>query len=319
MTGRAYEIVEARDAAERIRDLVLRPADGAPAPRWEAGAHVRVALPDGGDRPYSLVDFSPEAGATAAPETLRLGVLLEHESRGGSRYMHGLSAGDRVTLSEPDNDFPLAESAAPPLLLAGGVGITPITAMAAALTAGGRDFELRYCGRSEGSMAYRDELAALCGERLRLHSDDSDPIDLAALAGGLDPARDVYVCGPKGLIEAMRSALEAAGHPAERLHVELFTEATAQEGDAPFEVVVASTGATVTVRPGQSIIDALEAEGVELMYDCRRGDCGICQTAVLEGEPDHRDVVLSDAERASGEVMQICVSRAKTPKLVLDL
>jgi vanillate O-demethylase ferredoxin subunit len=131
---------------------------------------------------------------------------------------------------------------------------------------------------------------------------------------------DAYVCGPSGMIEAIKTAWALAGRPSGKLHYELFTATPAPAaGDKAFEVEVKSTGQVVTVAPDQSIIDALEEAGIEIVYDCRRGDCGICQTAVLEGVPEHRDVVLTDEEKASNSVMQICVSRAKTPRLVLDL
>ncbi len=318
MSPRRFEVVETRIAAGQVREMHLAPLDGA-APGWRAGAHVRVALPDGGDRPYSLVNLDPTPGATAAPQRYRLGVLLEPQGRGGSAWMHGLARGDVVTLGAPENDFPLRPSEAAPLLLAGGVGVTPIASMAAELTAEGRDFRLVYAGRARAGMAFVDELATLCGPRLEVRPDDAAPLDLAALFAGLDPDRDVYVCGPKGMIDAARRAAETAGHPRARFHVELFAPEAPAAGDAPFEVVVASSGLTVAVPPGLSIIDALEAAGMDVMHDCRRGDCGICQTGVLEGEPDHRDVVLSDAERASGKVMQICVSRARSARLVLDL
>jgi len=313
-------VVEAADqVAERVRSIVLRPRDGQ-APAWQAGAHVRVSLPSGEDRPYSLVNFAPTPGATDAPETLRLGVLLEEASRGGSAFMHGLAPGDSVRISSPANSFPLVASPHAPLLVAGGIGVTPIASMAAALVAAGADFRLCYFGRNASAMAFVPELEALCGARLHLHRDDVDgPPDLAGLMATHDPRADIYVCGPRGMIEATRAAVEAAGIAPERLHVELFAPEGAQEGDTAFEVEVSSTGQVFTIPPGRSIIEVLEEAGLDLMYDCQRGDCGICQTDVLSGTPDHRDVILTKAERDSGKVMQICVSRALSARLVLDL
>lgn len=323
MTGDAavaeYVVEAAETVAERIRSVVLRPLSGA-APSWRAGAHVRVVLPSGEDRPYSLINLDPAPGATDAPATLRLGVLLEAESRGGSAFVHGLEVGQKVRVSAPQNSFPLVASAHPPLLVAGGIGVTPIISMAAELMAEGRDFRLCYFGRTEAGMAFVPELSALCGARLVLHRDDLDGLpDLAGLMASHNRDADIYVCGPKGMIEAARVAAEAAGIAPGRLHVELFAPEAAQEGDTAFEVEVASTGQVFTIPPGRSIIEVLEEGGLDLMYDCQRGDCGICQTAVLSGTPDHRDVILTSAERDEGKVIQICVSRALSPRLVLDL
>lgn len=247
-------------------------------------------------------------------------MLLEPASRGGSAHVHRLAPGDTVELSPPANDFPLRPSAAPPLLVAGGIGITPLASMAAELTAAGRAFDLHYAGRSRAAMAFLPELAAFCGPALHVHPDDEPAaLDLAALLAATDRARDIYVCGPKGMIEAVRARAVAAGFDPARIFAELFTEPAAQAGDAPFEVELASDGRVFTVPPGQTIVDVLEAAGVDLMHDCLRGDCGICRTGVKAGVPDHRDVVLTPAERAAGRVMQICVSRAKSPRLVLDL
>ena len=201
------------------------------------------------------------------------------------------------------------------------IGITPMISMAAELVARGTPLEFHYAGRSRAVMAYADRLAETFGAGLHLHCDD-DPatgLDLKALAASIGPDRHFYICGPRGMIDAARQAAEAAGIAADRIHVELFDNASAQAGDAAFEVEVASTGEVFTIPPGHTIIEVLEEGGMDLMYDCQRGDCGICQTDIVSGVPDHRDVVLSEAERAEGKVMQICVSRAKSARLVLDL
>ncbi|MFP4274893.1 MAG: PDR/VanB family oxidoreductase, partial [Paracoccaceae bacterium] len=244
---------------------------------------------------------------------------------GGSKAMHALAVGDTVCASAPKCDFPVTPDA-PAVLLAGGIGITPMISMAASLAAAGTPVELHYAGRSRGVMAYADRLAETLGAALSLHCDDEadTALNLGALLGALGD-RHLYICGPRGLIDAARAGAEAAGIPAGRVHVELFdnvssgASAPAAQGDQPFEVEVASTGEVFTIPPGRSIIEVLEEGGMDLIYDCQRGDCGICQTEVLEGVPDHRDVVLSEAERAEGKLMQICVSRAKSPRLKLDL
>ena len=303
----AFRIVA--DADEGAQEGVL--------PAYAAGSHVRVTTAEGEDRAYSLVDFTPPENPCRA---YTIAVQREDDGQGGSRFMHGLGQGDIVSLSTPKNDFAVQEDA-PAVLLAGGIGITPMISMATALKAAGQDFALHYAGRSAALMAYTDTLAQTFGPALHLHCDD-DPattLDLDAVIGSVDAKTHLYVCGPRGLIDAARAKAEAAGIEAARIHFELFDNAAHQEGDGSFEVEVASTGAVITVASDQSIIEALEAEGVDVMYDCQRGDCGICQTDVISGTPDHRDVVLSPDERASNKVMQICVSRAKSPRLVLDL
>lgn len=293
--------------------------DGAVLPGFSAGAHIKVDVPGVGAREYSLVNLDPRGDTRNGVSSYVLGVRLEADSSGGSVFMHGLRPGDRVTCTPPQNDFPLGPQDNP-LLIAGGIGITPIASMIAGLSGQGAAFTCHYCGRAEGSLAFVSELRALAGDRLYIHYDNTgSALDLNALLAGTAPERPVYVCGPKGMIEATRTAAERAGFPPENIHFELFARATPQSGDSAFEVEIASSGQVHVVPADRTIIEALEMAGVDLMYDCRRGDCGICQTAVLSGIPDHRDVVLSDDEKAAGDVMQICVSRAKSKRLVLDI
>ncbi|MFN3937863.1 MAG: PDR/VanB family oxidoreductase [Gemmobacter sp.] len=306
----------AEQAAEAIRHLVLV-SDTVPLPAWTPGAHVEIPMPDGGIRHYSLVDHQ---GTWAAPESYRLGIRLEPEGRGGSRHMHSLSPGDRILVSEPKNGFPLDGGTGPALLIAGGIGVTPLVSMAAALAASGRDWRMIYAARSRDALAFGAELAALAGDRLTLHLDAEagGVLDLGPAIAAASPGTHLYVCGPRPMIDAARRTAEAAGHAPGCIHFELFDTPSAEAGDQPFEVQI-NDGRVFTVPPGQSIIDVLEAGGVDLIHDCRRGDCGICRTDVRAGTPDHRDVVLTEAERASGKVMQICVSRAKGGRLVLDI
>lgn len=318
MSNLLFTVREITRETPRVRAVVLEAKGETPLPNWSAGAHIRVKLPAGGDRPYSLVDLGEWRGG----RHYVLGTLLEENSAGGSRYIHGLKVGDEVLATGPINQFQLQQGNDPVLLLAGGIGVTPLFSMAAALAETGRDFRLHYLGRAQGELAFLPELSAICGERLSVHYDDTPPgrPDFAELIDTLDPGGEAYVCGPSGMIEAVKTAWALAGRPSDKLYYELFTATPAPAaGDKAFEVEVKSTGQVVTVAPNQSIIDALEEAGIEIVYDCRRGDCGICQTAVLDGIPEHRDVVLTDEEKASNSVMQICVSRAKTPRLVLDL
>ncbi|MBK0328944.1 oxidoreductase [Rhodobacteraceae bacterium F11138] len=318
MTDIALKVARIECSADAIRSVVLVQADGAALPGFTPGAHMRIHLPDGDDRPYSLIDFD---AACDAPDHYRLGIRLEPESRGGSRYMHDLAEGDSLRASVPKNDFALAGGDGPVVLIAGGIGITPMISMATALRAGGRPYVLHYAVRNQGAAAFAERLAEQHGDAFRLHLDDQagGPLDLAAIVASADDAAQFHVCGPKPMIEALRELAVGAGYDKDHIHFELFDAPADQEGDTAFEVELASSGEVHVIPPGRSIIDVLEEAGEDLIYDCQRGDCGICQTDVLEGIPDHRDVVLSDAERTSGKVMQICVSRAKSPRLKLDL
>ncbi|MBW7963229.1 PDR/VanB family oxidoreductase [Bradyrhizobium sp. BR 10261] len=297
-----------------IRSLVFGVEDGT-LPRWQAGAHLRVALPDGGDRPYSLMALPGLPG-----DALALGVLREEASSGGSQFMHALKVGDVVKASAPVNNFHLHEGSTPALLFAGGIGITPVLSMAAELAARGSPYRLHYAGRTQGLLAFLPQLQEICASNLSVHYDsDETRLDIAAALGASGANAHIYVCGPSGMIDAVKAGALAAGVSADRIHYELFKSEQPSSPDRPFEVEIKSTGQVVGVAAGQSIVQALEAAGLDVLYDCQRGDCGICQCGVIEGVPDHRDVILSDEERASNKVMQICVSRAKSERLVLDL
>ncbi|MHC2463429.1 PDR/VanB family oxidoreductase [Bradyrhizobium embrapense] len=297
-----------------IRSVVFA-VEGGAVPEWQAGAHVRVLLPGGGDRPYSLMALPDLPEGTVA-----LGVLREETSAGGSKFIHALQVGDVVRTTAPLNNFALHEGAAPALLFAGGIGVTPILSMAAVLKAQGNWFRLHYAGRMPGLLAFLPQLQAICAEGLAVHYDsDASRLDIAAALGDAPAGAHVYVCGPAGMIDAVRAAALAKGIPADRIHFELFKAEQPSSANRPFEVELKSTGQVITVATDQSIIEALEAAGLDVLYDCRRGDCGICQCGVIAGVPDHRDVILSDDEKASNKVMQICVSRAKSERLVLDL
>lgn len=315
------KVLKAEAPAPGIRSLALAAADGGSLPGYTAGSHIRVRLPDGDERHYSLINSDPAADVTAAPETYRLGIRLEDGSKGGSKFMHGLAEGDTLTASEPKNDFKLVENPAPAILIAGGIGVTPIISMAAELKRKGRPFEFHYTGRSRPLMAFVEDIEQACGDALTVYCDDEAErcIDLGKLIGAASTDSHIYVCGPRGMIEAVREIAHGRGFAKDHVHFELFEAPEHQGGDTAFEVEVKSTGEVFTIPPDKSIIEVLEAEGVDLTYDCQRGDCGICQTGVLEGVPDHRDVILTEDERAANDVMQICVSRARSAKLVLDL
>ena len=312
------KVVSTRRLTDAVSELVLTAGDGGELAGYAPGAHVKFQLP-AGERSYSLIDFEPRSHENNASQ-YRFAVQLETQSTGGSRHMHGLAPGDEVVVSAPANDFPLIPNKRA-LLIAGGIGITPMISMATTLADQGTSFRFHYACRTSAAMAYREELKLAFGDQMTLHFDDQPDtvLDIQGLAASVGVDEHVYVCGPKGMIEAVKSAMEASGITPDRIHFELFTSAAAQSEDVAFEVEVQSTGEVFEVPPGKTIIEVLEAGGVDLIHDCLRGDCGICQTDIIDGVPDHRDVVLSDGEKAEGKVMQICVSRAKSGRLVLDL
>lgn len=298
------------DQTDHIRSIWLVGDD---LPGFTPGAHLKFDCGEAGQRAYSLISWT---GREPSPATYEIAVQREDNGTGGSKFMHGLKVGDTIEATGPKNDFPLAPSDA--LLIAGGIGITPMISMAAHAKASGRDYAFHYAARSADVMAFGDRLAEAHGAALTRHYDDVEMMDLkGVIANGL--GAHLHICGPKGMIEAAREMALAAGYAADHIHFELFNNTPAAGEDAPFEVEIADTGDVYTIPPGKSIIEVLEAAGHDLVYDCLRGDCGICQTDVVSGEPDHRDVVLSDAERAEGKVMQICVGRAKSARLVLDI
>ncbi len=306
-------VVEVNQLTDRISSLTIAGADGVALPRWDAGAHVEFDVTDG-SRAYSLVSFDPVPNA---PMTYQIAVQREEGGQGGSKTMHALTVGSVVSFGSPKNDFTV-KADAPAMFLAGGIGVTPLISMAAAMNAEGQEFAFHYTGRRADLMAYRAALLEQWGDAFHLHCDDSETtLDLDALIASVGDAH-LYVCGPRGLLDAVRAKAEVADIPAERVHFELFKAASAQIDDRAFEVQI-NDGSVFTIPPNKSIIDVLEENDVDVMNDCQRGDCGICQCDVLEGTPDHRDVVLSDAERDAGDVIQICVSRAKSARLVLNI
>jgi ferredoxin-NADP reductase len=294
---------------------LLAAPDGGSLPSFEPGAHLRVYLPGGGSRSYSLIAFDNQ---THEPTAYRIAVLLEENGQGGSRYMHALRAGAELRASQPANHFPLRRTAAPPLLLAGGIGITPIISMAVALRCRNERFELHYTARTRARLAFLPELERLAGGAMTVHCDDEiSRLDLPRILADLSRQQPIYVCGPSGLIDATIAEAIARGWPSEHILYERFAPLTG--ASEAFEVELRSSGLTFTVPPDQTILDVLIAAGLDPLHDCRRGDCGVCQVGVIEGEPDHRDCFLSDAEKASNGVTQICVSRSKSKRLVLDL
>jgi vanillate O-demethylase ferredoxin subunit len=312
----ARKAVEALD----IQSFELVDANGAALPAFTAGAHIDVFLPNGLLRPYSLCN-RPE-------ETHRylIGVLRDPASRGGSQAMHALvNEGDVLQISAPKNHFALAPAATRSLLLAGGIGITPILCMAERLAAQGAPFEMHYCARERERTAFFDRIAdSAFAAQVRFHFDAGAPeqkLDMPGLLAQPEAGCHLYVCGPKGFINAVLDQAKAAGWPAEQLHFEFFAgeEVKAQAGDGSFQVKLASSGLMVNVPADTTVVAALAAAGIEVMTSCEQGVCGTCLTRVLEGEIDHRDQYLTPEEQAANDQFLPCCSRAKSPLLVLDL
>lgn len=306
-------------AAQDICVFELVAADGSALPPFDAGAHIDVHLPDGMTRQYSLCNPPCET------HRYQIGVLRDAASRGGSRALHErIDVGQQLTISAPRNHFQLAPDAGRSLLLAGGIGVTPILCMAEALAAAGADFEMHYCARSRSRAAFVDRLAtAPFASRVNLHFDDEAPaqrLDVAALLQQADERTHLYVCGPRGFIDAVLAIARAQGWPEARLHCEFFAGQVARhESDAAFDVELRRSGRVVTVPKGVTIVQALGQAGIDVMVSCEQGVCGTCLTPVLDGVPDHRDSYLTPEEAAANDQMLLCCSRARTARLVLDL
>lgn len=305
--------------AEGILGLELVPAaPGAPLPAFTAGAHIDLHLPGGPVRSYSLLNDPAERHRWC------VAVHRDPASRGGSRQVHEqLRPGQLLTVSPPRNHFPLDEGAPLSVLIAGGIGITPLLCMVRRLTALGRPWVLHHAARTRAHSAFGDELQALAAQGGgTLHRVfDQEPggrmIDIAALVADLPDGAHVYCCGPAGMLAAFERA--TAGLPPERVHLEYFAAKDAPAASGGFSVKLRRDGRTVPVPPGQSILDALAAIGAEPPWSCREGVCGTCEVRVLEGVPDHHDMVLSPAQRDANDRMMVCCSGAKSPLLVLDL
>ncbi|MFD5876653.1 PDR/VanB family oxidoreductase [Streptomyces sp. NPDC060322] len=295
--------------AEGVLSVELAHPDGKPLPAWTPGAHLDVHA-GGQVRQYSL------CGDPHTPDVYRVGVLNEPASRGGSRFVHTqLRPGQQITVSEPRNRFEL-EDADAYVFVAGGIGITPLLAMAREAARRGTAWRMVYGGRSRASMAFTGELDALGGDVTLVPQDEQGHIDLDAALTGLPDGTLVYSCGPEPLLKAVEQRC-----PGDRLRLERFAAPTVEHDgdDEAFEVECRTSGLTLTVGAGTSVLEAAESAGLAVESSCRDGICGSCETRVLGGTPDHRDFLLSEAERVAGASMMICVSRCASGRLVLDL
>ena len=297
-------------------ELVPMPPAAA-LPAFTAGAHVDLHLPGGLVRSYSLLNDPRETHRYC------IGVNLDAKSRGGSRYMHeGLHAGSVLTISAPRNHFPLDESSPFNVFIAGGIGITPMLSMIARSNALGTPWRLHYAARTREYAAFlglTESMKASDGD-VRLNFDQEpggQMLDLAAVVAAMPEGSHVYCCGPLPMLHSFEAA--TAGLPPHRAHREYFAAPEASAPAGGFTVELARSGRQIEIQAGQSILDALIAQGVDVPYSCGQGVCGTCEVRVLEGTADHRDFVMSPAEQEANDRLMICCSGAKSARLVLDL
>jgi vanillate O-demethylase ferredoxin subunit len=306
------------DEAEGVCSFELVSEHGAPLPAFTAGAHIDVHVAPGLIRQYSLCNDPQDSSH------YRIAVLREPQSRGGSVGMHErVQVGALLQVSAPRNHFALTK-ARKSLLMAGGIGVTPILAMAKTLHAAGESFEMHYCGRSAERMAFLDELAQSgFANPVFVHTDDGPPEQKFAASQVLSaPAADthLYVCGPSGFMDHVLDSARKLGWAEAQLHREYFAgNVTALATDGGFDVRLARSKKTFSVPADKSVLDILLANGVDIPVSCEAGVCGTCLTRVLEGTPDHRDTFLTDTERAANDQFTPCCSRALSPLLVLDI
>ncbi|WP_053572175.1 PDR/VanB family oxidoreductase [Caballeronia cordobensis] len=307
--------------AQDIRLVTLSAVDGSQLPTYQPGSHIDLHMGPGLIRQYSL------CGPHDDPASYSVAVKREPESRGGSKWVHeDLDVGTELEISLPRNNFPMAEHARHSILVAGGIGITPLISMARVLNAQGQSFELLYFCRSSDHVAFRDELesgALSTSSRMFLG------LNREAVAEALRDALAVrsgethlYLCGPRPFMDTVQEVAAQSGWPVDAVHLEYFgasEQAIAMVGNRSFQVTLAQSGVTVDVGADETIIDALRARGIEVETSCEQGVCGTCVTTVLEGVPDHRDCFLTSAEKAQGDCMAICISRSKSPGITLDI
>ncbi len=304
--------------AEGVVSFELRDPGGAALPPFTAGAHLDLHLRNGMLRSYSLVNSQDERHRYV------IAVQKDRKSRGGSTWVHDrLRVGDMIEISGPRNNFPLAEDAAHSLFIAGGIGVTPLYCMVQRLHALGRPLELYYCVRTRAEAAFRAALETLgaAGKARIVFNFDGEPgfklLDIAGVVASAAPGTQLYCCGPLPMLAAFEEATNALER--ERVHVEYFTPKEAPAAAGGFTVVAAKTGRSFVIPPGKTILETLTDAGLQLACSCLEGVCGTCETRVLEGVPDHRDVVLTEAERVANKTMMICCSGCKGDRLVLDL
>ena len=307
-----------RELTPSITEFTLVPTSGTTLPNYGPGAHITVQTPSGAMRRYSLVGNGSRPAPGARPIQYVIAVKKEPESRGGSKSMHDdVQVGSQLHVEPPENEFPL-KNADNYLLIAGGIGVTPILTMAMRLEREGKNFTIIYCARSPEEAAYRDELAEAYGKKVKFHYDGGDPAKVYDFWDHFAEVKNmhVYCCGPKPLMQEIK---DISGHwPEGRVNFEDFkpVEITRPDDEA-FEVELVKSGKTIKVPADKSILEAIRESGLPTVSSCESGTCGTCKTRLISGDADHRDMVLMDEEK--DKFIMICISRARSGKLVIDL
>ncbi len=304
--------------AEGILSYEFRDPAGGELPPFTAGSHIDLNLPNGMVRSYSLNNPQGERHRYV------VAVQKDRASRGGSTWVHDkLRVGDIIVISAPRNNFVLNETAASTVLVAGGIGVTPLWCMMQRLSALGKPFTLYYCARTRKDAAFREVIEAASSNpgATVVFNYDGEPggklLDMAGVVAKSAPDAHFYCCGPLPMLEAFETATKDL--PRDNVHVEYFTAKDAPAAEGGFTVVLAKSGKSFTIEPGKTILETLLDAGLPVPSSCLEGVCGTCETKVLEGVPDHRDVVLTESERKASKTMMICCSGSKSDKLVLDL
>jgi ferredoxin-NADP reductase len=318
VAGMQLRIVRVSFETPDILVIDLAEHDGGRLPAWAPGAHIDLVLPSGKVRQYSLC---------GDPDDLthyRVAVLRERAGRGGSAEIHAsLSAGDTLVMRGPRNHFELVD-AERYLFIAGGIGITPILPMLRAAERTRRPWRLVYGGESRAAMGFLAELRGRAGGECKLLPRDECGLpDLDSFLDGIEPGTAIYGCGPSGMLAALQAAADRHGWP-DALHIERFSAAeetmpVPEGADRPFEVELRRSGKILRVAADQSLANVLQEADIPVTFSCQEGYCGSCETRVLDGVPDHRDTILNDQEKEDGRIMMVCVGRARSPRLVLDL
>lgn len=312
------KVVSKVSEAEGIVSFELISMDGQALPPFSAGSHIDVQIRDGLVRQYSLCNAPTEQ------HRYQIGVLRDANSRGGSIAMHDeIDVGSVLQISAPKNHFPLVH-AKRTLLFAGGIGVTPILCMAERLAATGALFDMHYCARSPERTAFQGRIAQSgFADRVHFHFDSGAPeqkLDVAALIAAPEADTHLYICGPGGFIDHVVDTAKKLGWPSAQVHLEYFGAAPVDvSGDAAFDVKIASSGQVISIPSGQTVVHVLGEHGIDIPVSCEQGVCGTCLTRVLDGVPDHRDLYLTDEERAANDQFTPCCSRAKSALLVLDI
>lgn len=303
-------------SAEVTNLYEFRHPAGESLPGFTAGAHVDLHLPGGLIRQYSLANSQDETGRYV------LGIKREPAGRGGSAWIHDeLRVGTILPVGRPRNHFPLVEDGSPVVLIAGGIGVTPLHSMVQRLRTLGSDWSLHYAARNRSEAALLDRLAEM-PESVHLHFDEEHagkPIDLAAIVKAAHPAAHFYCCGPGAMLDAFEAQCAASGIAPARVHIERFSAPPLKPITQGFVVELARSGIELSIAPGQTILDCARAMGLPVEASCEQGICGACETRVLAGIPDHLDMILNDAERASNKTMMICCSGSRSERLKLDM